>query len=112
MTIRIIKIPEGEAPEGIRAAWVGLSLPVTSGLVNCQCVGVLTGRPTRRTGLWRRWLDIPPTERGYIVEAIAAVDVLAESNPTAAAWWRENTPDLFRAGGYFFFYNHCYVLEH
>ena len=33
----------------------------------------------------------------YRVDVQIAVEILAENNPTAATWWRENTPHLFRS---------------
>ena len=35
---------------------------------------------------------------GYTVDALAAVEALAQENPEAARWWRENTPHLMGAG--------------
>jgi hypothetical protein len=40
---------------------------------------------------------------GYFVEVPAALAVLAERNPRAAAWWRENAPHLVQPRKYFIF---------
>ena len=55
----------------------------------CQFWGLLTGRSVRL--------------EGYVVNAKTAVDLLAESQPAAAEWWRHNTPGLIDRRGYFVF---------
>ena len=88
MRIRIRSTPPGEAPEHIRAAWVGLELPLAPnapGLHSVLGFGVLSA-PKSAIGQWfalllGRW----QRETGYIVEADQAVDLLAAKSPEAAA---------------------------
>jgi|GEM_PF-2409638 hypothetical protein len=79
--IKIIKIPEGEAPFEVRQAWVGLTLP-------CEPVfgypklesperGVVTGQPNQS----RRSV--------FLVPVVSALEILEQSDPEAAQWWRE-----------------------
>jgi hypothetical protein len=37
------------------------------------------------------------------VDVDEAIDILAEADPEAAAWWEENTPHLLGRGGKFGF---------
>jgi hypothetical protein len=102
--IRIIDVPPGEAPEQVRGAWVGLVLPlVHTGRRSVQSVGVVTG-PKH---WWMRllWLALGKcqTEIGYVVDAPAAIAILAERHPDAAAWWSTNAPRFLRPGHTFVF---------
>ena len=93
MWIRIRSTPPGEAPEHIRAAWVGLELPLAPnarGLHSGLGFGVLSG-PRSAIGQWfALLLGRGQRETGYIVEADQAVELLAAKSPQAAAWWREH----------------------
>jgi hypothetical protein len=86
--VRITAPPPGEAPPGIRAAWVGLELPLAAGFpdpVTLRGVGVMSG-------------DSVGAETGYVVDGRAAVVKLAEWNATAAAWWEEHVPQVLVRG--------------
>jgi hypothetical protein len=114
MNIRIVKRPRGEAPEEVRDAWIGLSLPVLprySRLEERRSVGVLSGPRSwlamRLIVLFGRRLR----KRGYVVDTTAAVDLLENVNPLAAAWWRKNTPHLLKPGRCFVFEQECCVVE-
>ena len=104
MNIRIINIPPGEAPDEVRAAWVGLVLPVTgSGRGSFQTVGVLT-RPKSWIGLLIACLLGRTTrEEGYRVEACKAVEILSAQSASAAQWWREHAALSIRPGALFVF---------
>jgi hypothetical protein len=52
-----------------------------------------------------------PRKRGYLVETVAAVDLLENVNPLAAAWWRTNTPHLLTPGETLLFDEECCVVE-
>lgn len=107
--IRITHVPPGEAPEHVREAWVGLTLPLAQVDVpqphTCATVGV----KTNTAGLLHRIrtaFRIPVKEEvweGYIVEVIPAIAILHGSNPGAAAWWKRHTPYLFKNGEHFMF---------
>src|SRR5262245_31416390 len=77
--IRIVRVPEGEAPLEIRQAWVGLVLPCDPYLgypASGGEQGVCTGRKSARN---RYGFGVPQDQ------AIAVLDI---ENPQAAAWWR------------------------
>jgi hypothetical protein len=52
-----------------------------------------------------------PRMRGYVVDTAAAIDLLENVNPLAAAWWRTNAPHLFKRGHCLFFHEECCVVE-
>ena len=114
MTIRIVKRPRGEAPEDVRDAWIGLVLPVLprySRLVEGRGLGVLSAP---RSWLARRLKTLfgrGPRTRGYVVDSTAAVELLGNVNPLAAAWWRTNTPYLLEPRRYLIFEEECCVVE-
>jgi hypothetical protein len=86
--IRIIASPPGEAPAHIRAAWVGLELPLMEGWTGPRILyaaGVLSG--TRMAVVV-----------GYLVSGKAAVELLAAHAPAAAAWWRTNASAVLCGG--------------
>ena len=90
--VRIIDMPEGEAPDHIRRAWIGLELPLARGERGPrrqQAHGVLTG-------------EDGPAE-GYVVDAGEALSVLESSNPQAAQWWRVHAPHVTARGYQFIF---------
>ena len=86
-SIRIIKIPAGEAPFLVRNAWVGTVLPlakIPKQPEDWEEIGVLGGDPD------------PENSGGYRVNSNEAVRVLRERNATAADWWETkgfNTPN-------------------
>jgi hypothetical protein len=87
MEIRIVEVPPGEAPEHIRRAWVGLVLPLAAGESGRRQEARATG-PFGRLRQWlegRRW--------HYVVPADAALNILKQAAPEAAAWWRANAPE-------------------
>lgn len=98
MRIVIVRRPRGEAPEWVRDAWIGLSLPlVVSDRRTVRGFGVLTG-PRRVLQIWailrRRTVEVD----GFVVNARVAVECLDEHRPDAAAWWRTHAPHLLRNG--------------
>lgn len=114
MNIRILKRPRGEAPEDVRDAWIGLSLPVLPShphIVQGRPFGVLS---IPRHRLVRRFLSLVghvPRQRGYAVDVTAAVQLLESFNPSAAAWWRSHAPHLFKPGLILLFEEECCVIE-
>jgi hypothetical protein len=114
MTIRIVKRPIGEAPDDVRDAWIGLSLPVVphfSHIVKSPSSGVLSGPRTRLAKWFNRLLGRGRRMPGYIVDTAAAVHLLEKRNPRAAEWWRTNTPHLFQPGRGLLFDRECCVVE-
>jgi hypothetical protein len=115
INVRIVKRPFGEAPEEIRDAWIGVLLPVLTDCASpmeAHALGVLSG-PRSLFGLWlKQWF--PPKEppvRGYAVDAPTAFGRLETVNPSAAEWWRTNTPYLLNRGRILFFDEECCVVE-
>lgn len=100
--IRTVAVPPGIAPLEVRRTWVGLRLPVASvgkqGRVRAPSTGGVQGRQTFGgwIGVWvRNGLRF---DTYYAVEGTSAIDILSETQPEAAAWYRENQPNLLRSG--------------
>ena len=77
--ITVITTPSGEAPEEVRKAWVGLTLPCYP---VSQTSNLLMGVVSR--GIRRERKEV------VIVPQIDALAILAEHRPEAARWWRDN----------------------
>lgn len=108
--IRIVDVPPGEAPLEVRQAWVGLVLPLAqrnSKAKRIPILGVATGPKGRLGMLWRLLSFRFSLMEGYEVNVIAAVDILANANPPAATWWRQNAPHLFEPWRRFVFPATC-----
>src|ERR1035438_1379402 len=96
--IVISKPPSGLAQDWVRQAWVGLNLPVAGPARsrNFVAIGSLSGPQSAFDILWSLLRGKGRRGRGYFVYAGEAVDLLAESDPRAAQWWRENVPHLLK----------------
>lgn len=95
MLIKITQRPAGEAPEWVRDAWIGLSLPTKQPFVrNLPNFGVLSGPTNSIIQIRDVLLGRARRTSGYIVSAKIAVDLLAQTQPAAAQWWRDNAPKL------------------
>ena len=102
-TVRIIGVPLGEAPEAVRKAWVGLSLPLARGQSTrpqkYRVSGALSGPRgflpvvlallSGRLGMWE----------GYAVDTVPALAILSNANPEAANWWYREAPHMVRPDG-------------
>ena len=107
--IRIVGVPDGEAPLWVREEWVGLSLPLAQSGTSVRTYftsGVLTAPKgllsfliyiTRRRGQTGNRFSCRCRDRSC---------GLAEKNLEAAAWWQENTVLLNRPGRKFMFQRH------
>lgn len=104
MRVRIVRRPVGLAPEWVRNAWIGLTLPTQfprpriwrsisierASASRLQRIGdVLRGRTQRLSG--------------YAVPATAAVGILAETQPEAAEWWRANAAEMLSRRSFLLF---------
>lgn len=78
MYIHITNRPDGEAPEWVRKAWIGLFLPLAYETSNTGR-GVLTHELSPQRGV------------KYAVEYEVALQRLAEVSVEAAQWWKNNT---------------------
>ncbi|KPF75355.1 hypothetical protein IP68_08835 [Blastomonas sp. AAP25] len=95
MRIKIVRRPIGEAPDWVRDAWIGLSLPLAVDRQRSLWgFGVLSGPSNAFLQLWALGLGKGIKLTGFSVNAKAAVDILEEVDPRAAGWWREHTPAL------------------
>src|SRR5262245_23800899 len=105
--IKIVAAPPGEAPEDIREAWVGIVLPVVPGHlrpIHMRQFGVVTGPKTPLMVRLAAFLGLGKGhDATYPVEAGTALRLLADHAPLAEAWWRSNTPHLYREGMVFGF---------
>lgn len=111
MQIRIVARPFGDAPEYIRDAWIGLLLPVHPNYphtVESRHVSLM--RPITPLVMWV-YRFIAPRARGYIVATNAAMNILESAKPTAAEWFRTNTPHLFESEGGLLFDEACCAVE-
>jgi hypothetical protein len=104
MNIKIVQRPIGEAPDWVRDAWIGLSLPLASKRErDWRSLGVLTGPHSWLSQIWAIFSGKTFVVTGYLVNAKAAVDQLGDHHPSAAAWWREHTPRMLTGRRYFAF---------
>jgi hypothetical protein len=105
-SVRITAVPPGEASLWVREKWVGLELPLTGWMSPGKFLGfgVLSGPRTCLSQLWAIFRGRADRFYGFPVEADSAVDILEVSSPAAAAWWRENAPQLILPKRYLLFH--------
>jgi len=113
MNIRITSTPAGEAPEEVRAAWVGLVFPVLGGPgpTTVRGFGVLSGPRSRLMAVVHRILGRRKRSSGFRVDAATAFAQLAAHSPEAIEWWRTNTPHLFRLRVFLHFDEEACTIE-
>ena len=112
--IRIIATPPGEAPEDIRRAWVGVRIPLPlfhKHSKEWRSAGVLTGPKSFFARLSALFSGQFERHNGYAVAVVEAISALEATNPAAAKWWRENTPQAIRPGKAFVFAAEVCVVE-
>lgn len=103
-SVRIVRRPIGEAPDWVRDAWIGSDLPLAlSRERRWLAFGVLTMPKTRLRQGWALLTGRGVKLSGYLVNASAAVEILEDVRPDAAAWWREHTPEMLDGKGRFVF---------
>jgi len=77
--IKITRVPRGEAPDWVRKAWVGLTVP-------CYPIaGYIPGGEA--TLSFKKRLD---PRQCFVVPQAKAIDALAKTNPEAAQWWNDH----------------------
>ena len=74
--IRVVIIPNSEAPIEISKKWVGEEFPVNA-IHNDSVRGVVTGKKSR-SGIM------------YNVDQTIALEILSHNHPDAAQWWYEH----------------------
>jgi hypothetical protein len=106
--LRILRVPEGAAPEHVRRAWVGLELPLLDQRDFIVQSVLETGRMRSRWEMWWwRLTGRARRQRGYAVLVLDALAVLETERPLEAAWWRQNAAHLCRPGALFVFDAGC-----
>ena len=96
-SITITETPAGEAPEWVRAQWVGLILPLYTHQatpIKFNIEGVLSSSKQNYANRLLKSFKTPEKMTGFIVSYDAALVVLEATRPDAAKWWRQNTPHL------------------
>ena len=87
MKIKIIKIPDGFAPEWVRKQWVGLKMPARPAFSNPCAFGVLgpaNSDDVVLQGKAKKGVDY------YLVDKDTALDALAKKSAEAANWFKQN----------------------
>jgi hypothetical protein len=79
--VKVIRVPEGEAPLKIREAWVGMRLLAFSFERVPDAVGVLTEESKKTGPSW-----VVPTD-----VAVAALEEAGKQEE--ATWWRNTVPE-------------------
>jgi hypothetical protein len=111
--VRIESTPPGDAPERVRRAWIGLTLPLSlkaeaqPGIYATQ--SVLAAKHGFVAGILRRFnpvLEEQPLPH-YIIEASVAIAILQSAEPEAASWWEKHAPHVLEPGKLFAFAAHC-----
>ena len=104
MKIKITSSPVGDAPSEVRAAWIGLTLPlVVEQRGSWKGFGVLSSPKTLISQMFMMLVGRAYKIDGYIVDAHNAVSQLALHNPKAAEWWFRNAPKAIAEGQNFIF---------
>jgi hypothetical protein len=106
LSVRIIGVPPGEAPLGVREKWVGLELPLTRYPAprDYFTFGVLSQPAECLAQLWAVARGRARRVAGFAVEGARAIEVLERSSPEAAAWWREHAPQYLAPKHYLVFH--------
>ena len=95
--VKIVATPPGEAPKRIRDAWIGVVLPIKGDRPNKRLgYGVKSGLT-----IWfviKVFLGWVKPIQGYSVDAAKAVDILSQTAPDAAQWWRKNASNALEPG--------------
>ncbi len=75
--IEVVSIPDGDAPEEIRAKWIGVRIPCLYHDKHSLVCGVLTG-------------EIKPKQESFVVLQDSALNALQAKSPEATVWWNNN----------------------
>ncbi|KAF0105247.1 MAG: hypothetical protein FD163_1356 [Hyphomonadaceae bacterium] len=116
MKIKIVQVPDGEAPLWVREQWVGLTIPLDASYAQPSAsfvFGVLSGKNV----FWRMIYSVGDCfglikkTNGYTVNARLAVAALNCKSPDAAKWWVENCSYLLGFEGLLLFQaNECEIV--
>ena len=86
--VRIVRVPQGEAPLEVRQAWVGLILPVSHFGEGLE-VGLKTGMFQPK----RAWVAVPRQ---------LALEILESKDPVAAKWFKDSLGERTAVGHFAF----------
>ena len=104
MDITIVRRPIGEAPDWVRDAWIGLSMPLAAKRQRMwRTLGVMSGPSNALAQVFALVRGKSIKIDGFAVLAKVAVARLESDQPQAAQWWRENAPDLLKGSRCFVF---------
>ena len=114
-SVIITSIPPGEAPQEVRAAWVGLRLKVAHDQgeqpAEYRVLGIrsnLKGWRWSLSKLLRLASAREETWLGYAIEFLPALWALEQAGRTEAGiWWCKNTPHLLQPGQTVIFPSTC-----
>ena len=104
--LKITSVPRGEAPLWVREKWVGLALPLGQRSTSPGAhwgFGVLSGPRNLFSCLYALFRGKYEKNSGYVVQASTAVELLTETSPEAADWWRTHASHLLKPGKMFLF---------
>lgn len=90
--VRIVNVPDGDAPLWVRQAWIGLTLPLSDGMdgpILCLTESVLASQGWF-SRLVRSLVGTGRQDEGYVVDVCEALAVLRASRPDAAGWWSDH----------------------
>lgn len=97
-TIRIVKVPPGEAPEFVRRAWVGVEFPTIELPTEDRIEIGIFGGESGNIG-------------GYEVDVHVALEALRQVRPEMFVWWMENMNVEFTAQALVFRRDVCEVIS-
>lgn len=133
--IRIVRTPIGEAPQDVREAWIGTTLPLVHPKeVHASGFGVVSSQrnPLIRFFYWS-WPKVAHDRNsvrklislfvyrliagsaihtiGYMVNSSTAIAILETKSPSAANWWKQNTPYASPGKTFLFDLDACELVE-
>jgi hypothetical protein len=109
-SITIIRRPAGPAPEWVRDAWIGITLPTSE--KRPMSLFAMLEFPTSLGGALKMIARgrLRPI-KGYRVKASDALCILKQTHPEAAQWWKENAAFYVKGNKRFLFDADCCSLS-
>jgi len=109
MLFEVTKAPDGDSPQHIRDAWVGVQFRALQGAPTTMPTRAAGSSSSQRGGFLNRGaLKAEITERrGYPVKAREVLGLLALSDKQAAQWYIDNVPQMLDPDQIFMFDETC-----
>jgi hypothetical protein len=108
MYIEIVAAPDGESPQWVRDAWIGLRVKALNEQpVDMRTAGVLSSPKNLLGQVVYALRGKTVTKRGYVVKASEVIGLLALTHEDAARWWIDNVPQATRSEQVFLFEERC-----